>query len=147
MTLKNTFLGENIHPRQLTLDNCDTRGHHSTVAYTQVEVEDTTHFSAEALSPEEVMGLFNVDILNLSRPELEHELTHFKYVAMLALGRYLAARREDLSHWKHLLPTHHKHPTSHHPLQEAHVRLESLLHYQVGILHIHSKKPSYERHW
>ena len=126
-----------LGPDQLTLDNCDTRGHHSTVAYTQVETEDTTHLSQEPLLPEDVMGLFNVDVLNLSRPELEHELVHFKYVAMLALGRYLAVRKEELSHWQHLLPAHHKHPTSHHPLQEAHVRLESLLHYQVGILHNH----------
>ena len=113
------------------LDNCDTRGHHSTVAYTQVETMDTTHLSMEALPPEEVMGIFHVGILNLSTPGLEDELKHFKYVAMLALGRYMAERNEELAHWKQLLVVHHRHPASNHPLQEAHVRLESLLHYQV----------------
>lgn len=132
------ILEAKLGPDQLTLDNCDTRGHHSTVAYTQVELEDTSHLSIEAPLPEDVMALFNVDILNLSRPELEPELAHFKYVAMLAMGRYLAERKEELTHWQHLLPVHHKHPNSHQPLQEAHVRLESLLHYQVRVLHIHS---------
>ena len=125
------ILEANLGPDQLTLDNCDTRGHHSTVAYTQVEAEDTSHLSMEALPPEDVMRLFDVNILNLSRPELAEELKHFKYVSMLALGRYMADMKEELAHWKQILPEHHRHPTSHLPLKEAHVRLESLLHYKV----------------
>ena len=127
------MLEAKLGPDQLTLDNCDTRGHHSTVAYSQVETEDTSNLSTKPLDPEDVMALFNVDILNLSRPEHKQELIHFKYVGMLALGRYLAGRKEELSHWFDLLPEHHKHPRSHLPLQEAHVRLEPLLHYQVGL--------------
>ena len=124
-------LESHLGPDQLTLDNCDVRGHNSTVAYTQVETTDTSHLSMEALSPEEVMGLFDVHILNLSRQELNEELKHFKFVSMLALGRYMADMKEELAPWKNLLPQHHIHPTSHLPLQEAHVRLESLLHYKV----------------
>ena len=77
------------------------------------------------------MELFNPDILNLSKPELEDELKHLKYVAMLALANYLVERRQELAHWKAFLPLHHAHPQSHIPLQEAHVRLEPLLNYKV----------------
>ena len=77
------------------------------------------------------MALFNSDILNLSKPELEDELKHLQYVAMLALANYLADGREELAHWKLFLPTHHTHPKSSLPLEEAHVRLEPLLNFKV----------------
>ena len=118
-------------PDQLCLDNCDTKGHHSTVAYTQTETTDTTHLSTEAPSPETVMSLFTPDILNLSKPELEDELMHLQYVAMLALANYLTGCKEELAHWSKFLPKHHSHPKSHLPLEEAHVRLEPILNFKV----------------
>ena len=115
----------------MTLDNCDSRGHHNTVAFTETETTDTTHLSSEAMAPESLMGLFKTDILNLSSPELEDEKNHLIDVAMLALARYLADMKDDLAHWKSFLPVHHPHPNSGLPLQEAHVRLEEPLYYQV----------------
>lgn len=118
-------------PDNMTLDNCDTRGSHTTVAYTEIETTDTSHFSTTPMSPEALVNLFSAEILKLSSSDLEEERDHLLAVAMLALARYLSEVKEELGHWKKFLPVHHPHPTSDLPLHEAHVRLEEPLYYQV----------------
>ena len=71
-------------PDNMTLDNCDTRGSHTTVAYTEIETTDTSHFSTTPMSPEALVNLFSAEILKLSSSDLEEERDHLLAVAMLA---------------------------------------------------------------
>lgn len=122
-------------PTQLTLDNCDTKSNNCTVAYVQTETVDTSHLSTEPMPPEETLKLFDLSLLDMTRPELQPEREHLRLVILLALGRELAKYKPELSHWlkNDVLPEHHDHPTSKDvPLQPAMVTLQSPLPYQVG---------------
>ena len=119
-------------PTQITLDNCDTKSNNCTVAYVQTETVDTSHLSTEPLSPEETLKLFDLSLVDMTRPELQSEREHLRSVILLALGRELAKHKPELSHWLKKLPEHHDHPTSKNvPLEPALVTLQSPMPYQV----------------
>ena len=110
-------------PVQSTLDNCDQKGSHSTVEYLEVEYEDTTHLSVDAMGPEEVLQLFNVDLLLLNREELKDEKDHLERIILTETAKVLSHARPEIGHWLKLLPRHHSHPHDHLPLREASIVL------------------------
>ena len=116
---------------QLTLDNCDTKSNNCTVAFVQTETVDTSHLGTEPMSPEETLSLFDLNLLDLNRPEHQPEKEHLRSVILLALGRELAKFKPELSHWLKVLPEHHDHPNAGLPLEQALLTLLSPLPYQV----------------
>ena len=110
-------------PVQSTLDNCDQKGSHSTVEYLEVEYEDTTHLSVDAMGPEEVLKLFNIDLLLLKRKEFKEEKDHLERIILTEAAKALAKARPEIGHWLKILPQHHSHPYDHLPLREASIVL------------------------
>lgn len=125
------ILESQSRPIQLTLDNCDTKSNNCTVAFVQTETVDTSHLGTEPMSPEETLSLFDLNLLDLNRPELQPEKDHLRSVILLALGRELAKFKPELSHWLTVLPEHHDHPNAGLPLEPALLTLLSPLPYQV----------------
>lgn len=110
-------------PVQSTLDNCDQKGSHSTVEYLEVEYIDTTHLSVDAMGPEEILQLFNIDLLLLKREELKEEKDHLERIILTETAKALAHARPEIGHWLKVLPRHHSHPYDHLPLREASIVL------------------------
>ena len=120
-------------PDQSTLDNCDQKGSHTTVEYLEIEHEDTSHLSIDAMSPEDILQLFNVELLLLSGEGLKAEREHLERVILTETGKALArARPEQLGHWLKVLPQHHSHPFDKLPLKEASIMLRPPHYFQVG---------------
>ena len=106
------------------MDNCDTKGSHTTVEYRETERVDTSDLSVEELGPEELLNLFSLDLVLLGNECLREEREHLKKVLLIAVGRALAeAYPELVGHWGEELPQHHSHPFSHIKPEEAAVRL------------------------
>ena len=74
------------------------------MAYVQTESVDTSHLATEPMPPEETLSLFNLSLLDLTRPELRSEKEHLRSVILLALGRELAKFKPEISHWLKVLP-------------------------------------------
>ena len=128
-------------PVQSTIDNCDQKGSHSTVEYLQVEYDDTSHLGVDAMGPEEVLQLFNVDLLLLNREELKPEKEHLEKVILTEAAKALALVRPEIGHWLRLLPKHHPHPNDHLQLREASIVLRPPHWLQVSHI-IHPYEPS-----
>lgn len=112
------------NPSQSTMDNCDQKGSHTTVEYHEIEFEDTSHLNVDAMGPEEVQGLFSLDLLLLGSEGLKGEREHLEGVILNEVGKVLAkARPDELGHWLAVLPKHHHHPFSHLQLREASIML------------------------
>ena len=52
------------------MDNCDTKGSHTTVEYRETERVDTSHLSTESLGPEEILKLFSLDLVRMGGDSL-----------------------------------------------------------------------------
>ena len=103
---------------------CDTKGSHTTVEYRETERIDSSHLRTEAMGPEEVLGLFNLDLLLLKGDKLATERNHLQRVISITVGRALVSLfPNELGHWVDALPKHHAHPLSHHRPEEAAIRL------------------------
>ena len=111
-------------PEQSTMDNCDTKGSHTTIEYRETEREDTSHLSTEPMGPEEILRLFNLDLVLMGAEGLKEEREHLNKVLLISVGRALAkACPEEVGHWDGVLPKHHSHPLSHIKPEEAALRL------------------------
>ena len=106
------------------MDNCDTKGSHTTVEYRETERVDTSHLSTESLGPEEILKLFSLDLVRMGGDSLKEERIHLERVLLMAVGKTLAKICPDLvDHWEATLPKHHSHPLSHIKPEEAVTRL------------------------
>ena len=120
-------------PEQSTLDNCTSKGQDCTVEYRETETIPTDHLNTKGLSPEEVLALFTTDLVLVTQPHLEEEFKHFwKTLVPLVCARLIATHRQDVACWLSLFPPHHKHPTSHHPLRPAKIKLVAPHYYKVS---------------
>ena len=70
------ILESQSRPIQLTLDNCDTKSNNCTVAFVQTETVDTSHLGTEPMSPEETLSLFDLNLLDLNRPDRTRRSLH-----------------------------------------------------------------------
>ena len=121
-------------PIQSTMDNCNQKGSDTTVEYRQTETIDTRSLDSEPKTPEEVMALFGMEILNVTSPELSGELRHLESVLGLVVATAIAKDRPELAHVLPLLlsSTHHSHSQSYLPLEEANLTLVSPHYTKVG---------------
>ena len=123
-------------PDQSTMDNCDQKGSHTTVEYREIEFEDTSHLDVDAMAPEDVQQLFNVDLLLLGSESLKDEREHLERIILNETGKVLSqAMPDELGHWTSLLPKHHSHPFSHLKLREAAIMLRPPHYKQVRFVH------------
>ena len=120
------------HPDQSTLDNCNQKESDTTVEYRQTETIDTRSFNTDPKTPEEVMDLFGIELLDVTSPQLSAELSHLEKIVGLVVSRAVSKDRPELAHVYPLLPRHHKHSQSHPPLEEAKLTLVSPHYYKVG---------------
>ena len=124
-------------PSQSTIDNCDQKGSHTTVEYVEVEHEDTSHLSVDAMGREETLGLFNVDLLLLNSDGLQDEKKHLEGIILLEVGKVIANQKPDhLGHWLKLLPPKHSHPFDNLELREASIKLRPPHYFQVSFYQI-----------
>ena len=98
------------------------------------ETIDTRSLDSEPKTPEEVMALFGMEILNVTSPELSGELRHLESVLGLVVATAIAKDRPELAHVLPLLlsSTHHSHSQSYLPLEEANLTLVSPHYTKVG---------------
>ena len=83
------------------MDNCDTKGSHTTVEYRETERVDTSHLSTESLGPEEILKLFSLDLVRMGGDSLKEERIHLERVLLMAVGKTLAKICPDLvDHWE-----------------------------------------------
>ena len=121
-------------PLQSTMDNCNQKESDTTVEYRQTETVDTRGLNSEPKSPEEVLALFGVDLLDVTSPELSAELSHLEKVVGLVVATAVAKVRPQLAHVLPLLlsSAHHSHSQSNLPLEEALLTLVSPHYEKVG---------------
>ena len=111
-------------PSQSTMDNCDTKGSHTTVEYIEVEKIDTSHLSTEEMQPEDVLKLFSPELVLLGGEQYKVVREHLTKVLQIGVARALVKVCPDLvGNWEQLLPRHHSHPLSHIRPEEASIRL------------------------
>ena len=119
-------------PEQSTLDNCSSKGHDCTVEFRQTETLKTDHLSTQKSSPEDVLSLFSLDMLLVTRPELKEEFDHLRdNVVPLVVARQIAVHRPQVAGWLDLFPPHHSHSQSHRPVKPAKARLVAPHYYKV----------------
>ena len=136
-------------PLQSTMDNCNQKESDTTVEYRQTETIDTSGLDSKPKTPEEILALFDIDLLDVTSPELSAELRHLEKVVGLVVATAIAKGRPELAHVYPLLlsSTHHSHSQSNLPLEEANLTLVSPHYKKVGSFgsrsHLYSSAGSY----
>ena len=89
----------------------------------EVEYENTSHLSVDAMAPEEILQLFNLNLVLLNTDELKTEKDHLEKIILAEAAKALARARPEIAHWLKQFPKHHAHPYDHLPLREASIIL------------------------
>ena len=102
---------------QFTFDNLDICiskiQHHLTLNFLEFEQNDTSHFSTDSESKDEMLSFFSLDTLLLKSPQNLEMFEHFKLVTAHALGRLFGSEIPGLEWMKSVFPKHYDHPNSH----------------------------------
>ena len=94
-------------------DNCDFLQEHLTVEVIEKETIDTSNLSTIKMSKEEALKLFSKEQVLLGSEENKEEREHLLEVVGVAVGKILAANRNEAKKLADCLPAHHNHKKSH----------------------------------
>ena len=68
------------------------------------------------MAPEEILQLFNLNLVLLNTDELKTEKDHLEKIILAEAAKALARARPEIAHWLKQFPKHHAHPYDHLPL-------------------------------